>query len=55
MAERYGQKEGVKFSVVFVTVSFRIILSVFGEKAESNLTFWWKHGVKLIDVGKNAE
>jgi hypothetical protein len=44
MAERCRQKRGVKFSVVFVTVSFRIVLSVFGEKAESNLTFSAKTG-----------
>jgi hypothetical protein len=39
MAERCRRKRGVKFSVVFVTVRFRIVLSVFGEKAESNFTF----------------
>jgi hypothetical protein len=39
MAERCRRKRGVKFSVVFVTVRFRIALSVVGEKAESNLAF----------------
>jgi hypothetical protein len=29
-------KSGDKFSVVFGTVHFQIVLSVFGEKAESN-------------------
>jgi hypothetical protein len=39
LAERCCRKCGVKFSIVFVTVHFRIVLSVFGKKAESNLTF----------------
>jgi hypothetical protein len=39
MAERCCWKRGVKFSVVFVTVRFQIVLSIFGEKPESNLTF----------------
>jgi hypothetical protein len=39
MAERYHQKHGVKFSIFFITVRFRIVLSNFGEKAESNLAF----------------
>ncbi len=39
MAEQCRQKCWVKLSVVFVTVRFRIVLSVFGEKAESNLAF----------------
>jgi hypothetical protein len=39
MAELCCWKRGVKFSAVFVTVRFWIILSVFGEKAESNLAF----------------
>ncbi len=39
MAERCRQKPGVKFSAVFVTVRFQNVLSVFGEKAESNFTF----------------
>ncbi len=56
MAERCRQKRGVKFSAVFVTVRFWIVLSVFGEKAESHtLRFRQKRGVKLIVVGENAE
>jgi hypothetical protein len=39
MAECCRRKHGVKFSAVFVTVRFRIVLSVFGEKAESNFAF----------------
>jgi hypothetical protein len=39
MAERCRRKRGVKFSAVFVTVRFQIVLSVFGEKAESNFAF----------------
>jgi hypothetical protein len=39
MAERCRQKRGVTFSAVFATVRFRIILSIFGEKAESNFVF----------------
>ena len=39
MAERYHQKRDVKLSAVFVTVRFRIVLIVFGEKAESNFAF----------------
>ncbi len=39
MAERCRRKRDVKLSAVFVTVRFQIILSVFGEKAESNLVF----------------
>jgi hypothetical protein len=39
MAELCRQKRGVKFSIVFVTVRFWIVLTVFGEKAESTLTF----------------
>jgi hypothetical protein len=54
MVERCRQKRGVKFSVVFVTVLFRIVLSVFGKKAESNFAVSEKHGVKLIVVGENA-
>jgi hypothetical protein len=38
MAERCRRKRGVKFRVVFITVRFRIVLSVFGKKAESNFT-----------------
>ncbi len=52
----------VKFSVVFVTVRFRIVLSVFGKKAESNFAFsakarsetnrcWRKRLVKLCAFG----
>jgi hypothetical protein len=36
MADHFRRKRGVKFSAVFATVRFRIVLSVFGEKAESN-------------------
>jgi hypothetical protein len=39
MAERCRQKCGVKFSAVFATVHFRIVVSIFGEKAESNFAF----------------
>jgi hypothetical protein len=39
MAERCCRERGVKFSVVFVTVRFQIVLSVFGEEAESNFRF----------------
>jgi hypothetical protein len=39
MAERCCRKCGVKFSAVFVTVHFWIVLSVFGEKVESNIAF----------------
>jgi hypothetical protein len=39
MAERCRQKRDVKLSAVFVTVRFWIVLSVFGEKAESNFAF----------------
>jgi hypothetical protein len=39
MAELCRQKRGVKFSVVFVTVRFLIVLSVSGEKAEPNFAF----------------
>ncbi len=39
MAERCLRIRGVKFSAVFVTVRFRIVLSVFGEKAKSNFAF----------------
>jgi hypothetical protein len=39
MAERCCRKRGVKFSAVFATVRFRIVLSVFGENAESNFEF----------------
>jgi hypothetical protein len=55
MAERCRQKRDVKYSAVFVTVHFWIILSVFGKKAESNCAFLAKRGVKLIVVGENAE
>jgi hypothetical protein len=55
MAERCRRKQRVKFSAVFVTVRFWIVLSVFGEKAESNFAFWQKRGVKLIVVGENAK
>ncbi len=39
MAERCFRKRGGKDSAVFVTVRFQIVLSVFGEKAESNFAF----------------
>jgi hypothetical protein len=39
MAECCRRKQGVKFSIVFVTVRFRIVFSVFSEKAESNFAF----------------
>jgi hypothetical protein len=39
MAERCRRKRGVKFSAVFATVRFRIVLSVFSENAESNFAF----------------
>jgi hypothetical protein len=39
MADCCRRKHGVKFSAVFLTVRFWIVLSVFGEKAESNFTF----------------
>jgi hypothetical protein len=39
MAERCCRKRGVKSSAVFVTVRFRIVWSVLGEKAESNFAF----------------
>ncbi len=39
MTERCRRKCGVKFGAVFVTVRFQIVLSVFGEKAESNFAF----------------
>jgi hypothetical protein len=39
MAERCRQKRDIKLSAVFVTVRFLIVLSVFGEKAESNFPF----------------
>jgi hypothetical protein len=47
MAERCRRKRGVKFNVVFVTVRFRIVLSVFDEKVESNLTFSGKKSAEL--------
>jgi hypothetical protein len=40
MAKRCRRKRDVKLSAVFVlTVRFQIVLSVFGEKAESNFAF----------------
>jgi hypothetical protein len=39
IAERCHQKQGVKCSIVFVTVCFLMVLSIFGEKAESNFAF----------------
>ncbi len=39
ITELCRRKRGVKFSVVFVTVRFQIVLSVFGEKGESNFAF----------------
>ncbi len=62
MAERCHRKRRVKFSAVFVAVRFRIVLSVFGEKAELNFAFsakarsltncyWPKCGVKLCAFG----
>ncbi len=62
MAERCRRKHGVKFYAVFVTVRFWIVLSVFGEKTESNFAFsakaqgstnhcWQKCGVKLCAFG----
>ncbi len=39
MAERCCRKRGVKFSAVFVTVRFWIVICVFGKKAESNFAF----------------
>ncbi len=39
MAERCRRKRDVKLSAVFITVRFRIVLSVFGEKAESHFAF----------------
>jgi hypothetical protein len=38
-SSQHFRKRGVKFSAVFITVRFRIVLSVFGEKAESNFAF----------------
>jgi hypothetical protein len=55
MADRCRQKRGVKFSAVFATVRFRIVLSVFGEKAVQTSRFRQKSGVKLIVVSENAE
>jgi hypothetical protein len=37
--ERCGRKREVKFSVIFVTVRFRIASSILGENAESNFAF----------------
>ncbi len=62
MTERCRRKRGVKFSAVFATVHFRIVLSVFGENAESNFAFsvkarsqtnrcWRTCGVKLCTFG----
>jgi hypothetical protein len=59
IAERCRRKRRVKFSVVFVTVRFRIVLSDFSEKEESNFAFsrsysnrcWRKRGVKLCAFG----
>jgi hypothetical protein len=39
MAERCHRKRRVKFSAVFVTVHLFIVLSIFGEKMESNIAF----------------
>jgi hypothetical protein len=39
MAEHCRQKRDIKPSAVFITVRFRIILSVFDKKAESNFAF----------------
>jgi hypothetical protein len=39
MAERCRRKHGVQFIAVFVTVRFQIVLSIFGEKATSNVAF----------------
>jgi hypothetical protein len=39
MAKRCRRKRDVKLSAVFVTVHFRIVLSVFGEKVESIFAF----------------
>jgi hypothetical protein len=55
MVECCRRKRGVKLSVVFVTVRFRIIFSVLGEKAKSTLRLRQKRGVKLIVVSENAE
>ncbi len=54
MAERCCRKRNIKLSAVFVTLHFRIVYSVFGEKAESNFDPR-KRGVKLIVVGEHAE
>ncbi len=59
MAEHCRPKHGIKFSVIFLTVRFRIVLSIFGEKEESNLMCsvketnrcWWKCGVYLCAFG----
>jgi hypothetical protein len=42
MNKRCRWKLGVKFSIVFATVRFRIVLSVFGQKVESNFAFLMK-------------
>ncbi len=39
MAEHCCRKRGVKFSAVFVTVRFWVVLSVSGKKADSNFAF----------------
>jgi hypothetical protein len=56
MAERFCRERGVKFSVVFVTVRFRI---VFSEKAESNFALSAVYSVfkdaELCVFGKYAE
>ncbi len=48
MTERCRKKRGVKISIVFGTVRFRIVLSVFGEKAESNFAFSAKARSKTV-------
>jgi hypothetical protein len=45
MTECYRQKHTVTLRVVFLTVCFRIVLSVLGEKESKTNRFWQKHGV----------
>ncbi len=52
--EHCRQKLRVKFSIVFVTVRFRIVLSAFSKKVESSL-LRRKSEIKLIFVGEDAE
>jgi hypothetical protein len=46
------RKQGVIFSVVFVTVRFWIVLAYSAKKRNQTSRFWQKRRVKLIVVGK---